>query len=60
MELTMSQIAKTPDPPYFAVIFSSLRTEGDKGYNRLAEKMVELVSKQPGFLGLNQQEKMLD
>jgi len=56
----MSQIAKTPDPPYFAVIFSSLRTEGDKGYNRLAEKMVELVSKQPGFLGLNQQEKMLD
>ncbi len=24
-------IAKTPTPPYYAVIFSSLRTEGDQG-----------------------------
>ncbi len=25
-------IARTPEPPYYAVIFSSTRTEGDHGY----------------------------
>ena len=45
-------IAKTPKPPYYAVIFTSLRTEGDRGYGHMAEKMVELASQQPGFLGV--------
>ncbi|MEJ2618704.1 MAG: antibiotic biosynthesis monooxygenase [Candidatus Thiodiazotropha sp.] len=48
----MSLIAKTPKPPYFAVIFSSHRTEGDNGYGEMARKMVSLASKQPGFLGV--------
>lgn len=48
----MSAIAKTPEPPYFAVIFSSQRTEGDDGYSEMAERMVALVSEQPGFLGI--------
>ena len=48
----MSLIAKTPKPPYYAVIFTSLRTEGDNGYGEMAMKMVELASKQPGFLGI--------
>jgi heme-degrading monooxygenase HmoA len=48
----MSLIAKTPTPPYYAVIFTSLRTEGDNGYGAMAQKMVELASKQPGFLGV--------
>ena len=48
----MSLIAKTPTPPYYAVIFTSLRTEGDNGYAAMAQKMVELASKQPGFLGV--------
>jgi len=48
----MSGLAKTPDPPYYAVIFASERTEGDKGYGRMADKMVELASLQKGFLGL--------
>ncbi|WP_163100066.1 antibiotic biosynthesis monooxygenase family protein [Peribacillus alkalitolerans] len=48
----MSGIAKTPKPPYYAVIFASQRTEGDKGYGVMAEKMVELASKQNGFLGI--------
>ena len=48
----MSLIAKTPAPPYYAVIFTSLRTEGDNGYAEMATKMVELASKQPGFLGV--------
>lgn len=48
----MSGIAKTPEPPYYAVIFSSQRTEGHNGYGRMAEKMVELASQQNGFLGV--------
>lgn len=48
----MSHIAKTPKPPYYAVIFTSLRTPGDNGYGEMAQKMVELASKQPGFLGV--------
>ncbi|MCM3785091.1 antibiotic biosynthesis monooxygenase [Neobacillus mesonae] len=39
-------------PPYYAVIFSSKRTEGDHGYGAMADKMVELASRQPGFLGV--------
>lgn len=45
-------IAATPEPPYVAVIFSSQRTEGDQGYARMAERMVELAKNQPGFLGV--------
>lgn len=48
----MSLIANTPKPPYYAVIFTSHRTEGDNGYSQMAERMIELASKQPGFLGI--------
>jgi heme-degrading monooxygenase HmoA len=48
----MTDISKTPDPPYFAVIFTSLRTDGDKGYADMAEKMDELAAQQPGYLGI--------
>lgn len=48
----MSLIAHTPKPPYYAVIFTSHRTEGDNGYGQMANRMVELASKQPGFLGV--------
>jgi heme-degrading monooxygenase HmoA len=51
MSANPSSIAKTPEPPYFAVIFTSRRTEGDRGYNQMAERMFEIASKQPGFLG---------
>ncbi len=37
---------------YYAVIFSSQRTEGDNGYNIMAEKMELLAAEQPGFLGV--------
>jgi heme-degrading monooxygenase HmoA len=43
--------AKLPKPPYYSVIFSSLRTTGDKGYGAMADRMVELAAQQPGFLG---------
>ncbi|MCK6695836.1 MAG: antibiotic biosynthesis monooxygenase, partial [Thermoanaerobaculia bacterium] len=32
-------LADTPEPPYYAVIFSTIRTEGDNGYEDMAEKM---------------------
>jgi heme-degrading monooxygenase HmoA len=47
-----SMISKTPEPPYYAVIFTSLRTEGDHGYAEMSDKMVELAVQQEGFLGL--------
>lgn len=45
--------AAPPSPPYYAVIFTSQRTEGDHGYGAMAERMVELASGQPGFLGVH-------
>jgi heme-degrading monooxygenase HmoA len=47
----MREIADTPKPPYYAVIFTSVRTEGDNGYAKMAEEMVQLGFSQPGFLG---------
>lgn len=44
--------ARTPTPPYYAVIFSSRRTDIDEGYGAMADRMVELASQQPGFLGV--------
>lgn len=38
--------------PYYAVIFTSERTEIDDGYDAAAERMVELAAEQPGFLGV--------
>lgn len=48
----MSGLAKTPAPPYYAVIFSSERTEGDLGYQGMADRMLKLASIQEGFLGV--------
>jgi heme-degrading monooxygenase HmoA len=46
-------IAKTPEPPYYAVIFSSILTGADsEAYARTAARMVELAAGQPGFLGV--------
>ena len=45
-------LAGTPEPPYYAVIFTSKRTEGDRGYGAMSERMLELAAKQPGFLGV--------
>lgn len=44
-------ISQTPDPPYYAVIFTSERTAVNNGYNEMAERMVELAEEQPGYLG---------
>jgi heme-degrading monooxygenase HmoA len=50
-ELPALGVGRTPEPPYYAVIFTSKRTEGDNGYGKTSERMVELAQQQPGFLG---------
>ena len=47
-----SEIAQTPDPPYYAVIFTSLRTNDVEGYAEMSARMVELGAEQDGFLGI--------
>jgi len=48
----VASFAKTPEPPYYAVLFTSQRTDVDDGYGAVADRMVELASQQPGFLGV--------
>lgn len=48
----MSTVAATPKPPYYAVIFTSLRTDGDHGYGDMASQMEDLAAQQPGYLGI--------
>jgi len=38
--------------PCYAVIFSSIRTEGDRDYAATAERMEELAREMPGYLGI--------
>ena len=45
-------IAQTPTSPYYAVIFTSIRTEGDNGYGEMANAMDELARQQDGYLGI--------
>ncbi|SFY15702.1 MULTISPECIES: antibiotic biosynthesis monooxygenase [unclassified Pseudomonas] len=37
---------------YYAVIFTSLRTDADQDYAEAAERMLALAREQPGFLGV--------
>ena len=41
-----------PDPPYYAVIFTSVKSEDIEDYGEMAERMAELSAKQPGCLGM--------
>ncbi len=51
--MSAAQFAKTPEPPYYAVIFTSRRAVDDDGaYAQMAERMVELAAQQPGYLGM--------
>ena len=45
-------IAKTPNPPYYAVIFSTIRTNIEEGYEETAQQMEELAKQQEGYLGI--------
>lgn len=45
-------IAQTPPVPYYAVIFTSLRTPNDNGYSDTASSMEELAKTMDGYLGI--------
>ncbi|MFK7819009.1 MAG: antibiotic biosynthesis monooxygenase [Planctomycetaceae bacterium] len=49
----MTDLAETPKPPYYAVIFTSIRTDiEDDEYGEMADRMLELARQQPGYLGV--------
>ncbi len=50
--MTDAQLVQTPEPPYYAVIFSSIQTDAIEGYEEMATRMMELAALQPGFLGV--------
>lgn len=50
--MSQDPVARLPNPPYYAVIFSSVRHEADEGYAVMAERMVALAAQQPGYLGV--------
>ncbi len=45
-------LAKTPKPPYYAVIFTSIRNANENDYDETAAKMAELSAARTGFLGM--------
>lgn len=53
----MSEIASTPEPPYYAVIFTSLRGALDAEYEHTALRMLELAERQSGYLGIESVEE---
>ena len=47
-------ISKTPPPPYWAVIFTLVRTPNDpEGYAAASAEMWQLVREQPGYLAMD-------
>ena len=52
MSEDIDPLAATPDPPYWAVVFTTVRSTVDQeAYERAADHMVELAAQQPGYLG---------
>ena len=47
-----ASIANTPEPPYWAVIFTAVREDADDGYAEMSRRMEELAAEQPGYLGV--------
>lgn len=48
----MSLIVKTPEQPYYAVIFTSCRTAGEKGYSHMGDEVDRELAAQSGYLGM--------
>ncbi|MEP4889765.1 MAG: antibiotic biosynthesis monooxygenase [Aliiglaciecola sp.] len=48
----MTQIAQTPKPPYYAVIFTSVASKIDDNYAETANRMLELAQQIDGYLGI--------
>lgn len=48
----MSKLANTPKPPYYSVIFTSQRTDGDNGYEDTSDRMLQKAAEIDGFIGV--------
>ena len=48
---TLPDLAQTPEPPYYAVIFTSTLTADAEDYGDMADRMMTLAAEQEGFLG---------
>ncbi|WP_018685028.1 antibiotic biosynthesis monooxygenase family protein [Actinokineospora enzanensis] len=43
-------LSTTPEPPYYAVVFTSLLAQDHDGYAETSDRMTELVRSSPGYL----------
>ncbi len=50
--ITPSPLGPPCDPPYTAVIFTSVRTHDDHGYQEASDRMFALAALQRGYLGV--------
>jgi heme-degrading monooxygenase HmoA len=50
-DMDTGAIAGTPEPPYYAVIFTSVLGADDDGYDEASARMERLVRQTPGYLG---------
>ena len=50
-------IANTPKPPYYSVIFTSVKSNNNLGYDKMADSMEVLAKQQEGFLGMESARK---
>ena len=53
----MDRIANTPEPPYYAVLFTTAPAKDDEGYAEVAARVLEAAFNQPGFLGIESTRK---
>ncbi len=47
-----SFVSKLPEPPYYAVIFPSQRSQNETGYRDVINRLIQTAMEQPGFLGM--------
>lgn len=50
-DFTKMPLTQTPEPPYYAAIFSSIRSNIDEGYCAMNDALFDALSKMPGYLG---------
>ncbi|SFJ90481.1 antibiotic biosynthesis monooxygenase family protein [Amycolatopsis sacchari] len=46
-------VGRFPEPPYYAVIFTSRFHDTGDDYEPTSERMLQLAAEQPGFLGVD-------
>ena len=48
----MEGFSKAPEPPYYAVVFTSVLGDDRDGYDAMGGALVELAKRQSGYLGI--------